>query len=95
MSSLRPVGRSAATLDKDSVSAGRFTLADGRRWPHSPLLNPPLQPILKCPPTLITLALTYLNATLTNRLTSVDSKQLTVNLNPPESTLMKNIGGGG
>jgi hypothetical protein len=29
MSSLRPVGRSAATLDKDRVSACRFTFADG------------------------------------------------------------------
>jgi hypothetical protein len=40
-------------------------------------------------------ALTHLNATLTNRPTSVDSKQLTACLNPPESTLMKNIGGRG
>jgi hypothetical protein len=31
MSSLRPVGRSAATLDKDRVSACRFTFADGRQ----------------------------------------------------------------
>src|SRR6266436_2477462 len=40
-------------------------------------------------------ALTPLNATLTNRLTSVDSKQLTANLNPSESTLTKNRGWGG
>ena len=40
-------------------------------------------------------ALTHLNATLTNDLTSVDSKQLTPNLNPSESTLTKNRGGGG
>src|SRR5882724_11721604 len=39
-------------------------------------------------------ALTHLNATLTNHLTSVDSKQLTVNLNPLESTLTKNRGVG-
>jgi hypothetical protein len=41
------------------------------------------------------LSLTHLNPTLTNHPASVDSKQLTANLNPPESTLMKNIGGGG
>ncbi len=37
MSSLRPVGRSAATLDKDRVSLCRFTFADGRqcRTPRS------------------------------------------------------------
>src|SRR6266481_2788358 len=40
-------------------------------------------------------ALTHLNATLTNDLTSVDSKQVTVNLNPSESALTKNMGGGG
>jgi hypothetical protein len=40
-------------------------------------------------------ALTHLNAILTNHLTSVDSKQLTALLNPPESTLTKNIGGRG
>jgi hypothetical protein len=40
-------------------------------------------------------ALTHLNATLTSHLTSVDSKQFTANLNPPESTLTKNIGEGG
>ena len=40
-------------------------------------------------------ALTHLNATLTSRLTSVDSKQLTANLNHPESTLTKNMGEGG
>jgi hypothetical protein len=38
--------------------------------------------------------LTLLDATLTNNLTSVDSKQLTTNLNPSESTLTKNAGGG-
>src|SRR5882724_12574700 len=37
-------------------------------------------------------ALTHLNATLTNHPTSVDSKQLTGNLNPSESTLTKNRG---
>src|SRR6266705_2028961 len=31
MSSLRPVGRSAATLDKDRKSLCRFTFADGRQ----------------------------------------------------------------
>jgi hypothetical protein len=31
MSSLRSVGRSAATLDKDRASACRFTFSDGRR----------------------------------------------------------------
>jgi len=38
MSSLRPVGRSAATLDKDRASLCRFTFADGRhrRTPRSP-----------------------------------------------------------
>src|SRR5260370_14700994 len=38
MSSLRPVGRSAATLDKDRTSLCRFTFADGRqcRTPRSP-----------------------------------------------------------
>jgi hypothetical protein len=38
MSSLRPVGRSAATLDKDRASLCRFTFADGRRCriPRSP-----------------------------------------------------------
>jgi hypothetical protein len=38
MSSLRPVGRSAATLDRDRASACRFTFADGRqcRTPRSP-----------------------------------------------------------
>ncbi len=41
MSSLRPVGRSAATLDKDRRSLCRFTFADGRqcrtpRAPHHP-----------------------------------------------------------
>jgi hypothetical protein len=38
MSSLRPVGRSAATLVKDRVSLCRFTFADGRqcRTPRSP-----------------------------------------------------------
>ena len=38
MSSLRPVGRSAATLDKDRKSLCRFTFADGRqcRTPRSP-----------------------------------------------------------
>src|SRR6266568_1648083 len=38
MSSLRPVGRSAATLDKDRKSLCRFTFADGRqcRSPRSP-----------------------------------------------------------
>ena len=46
-------------------------------------------------PTQIIPALTHLNATLTNHPTSVDSKQLTTYLNPPESTLTKNIGGGG
>src|SRR5260370_18161685 len=37
MSSLRPVGRSAATLDKDRKSLCRFTFADGRqcRTPRS------------------------------------------------------------
>jgi hypothetical protein len=43
----------------------------------------------------IRLALTHLNATLTNHPTSVDSKPLTTNLNPLESTLTKNMGGGG
>src|SRR6266568_8635130 len=38
MSSLRPVGRSSATLDKDRKSLCRFTFADGRqcRTPRSP-----------------------------------------------------------
>jgi hypothetical protein len=38
MSSLRPVGRSAATLHKDRASLCRFTFADGRqcRTPRSP-----------------------------------------------------------
>src|SRR5260370_8404226 len=38
MSSLRPVGRSAATLDKDRNSLCRFTFVDGRqcRTPRSP-----------------------------------------------------------
>src|SRR5713226_116547 len=38
MSSLRPVGRSAATLNKDRKSLCRFTFADGRqcRTPRSP-----------------------------------------------------------
>src|SRR5712691_5801785 len=38
MSSLRPVGRSAATLDKDRKSLCRFTFADGRqcRTPRAP-----------------------------------------------------------
>src|SRR5712664_1910193 len=40
-------------------------------------------------------ALTHLNATLTSHLTSVDSKEVTVNLNPSESTLTKNRGGWG
>ena len=40
-------------------------------------------------------SLIHLNATLTNHLTSVDSKQLTTNLNPPESTLTKSRGRGG
>ena len=40
-------------------------------------------------------ALTHLNATLTSYLTSVDSKEVTVNLNPSESTLTQNTGGGG
>ena len=40
------------------------------------------------------LALTLLNATLTNHLASIDSKQLTGKLNPSESTLTKNIGRG-
>ncbi len=31
MASLRPVGRSAATLDKDRVSLCRFTFGDGRQ----------------------------------------------------------------
>ena len=75
MASLRPVGRSAATL---AASLCRFTFADGR-----PLLHSQTSP-----------ALTHLNATLTNHLTSVDSKQLTLSLNPSESTLMKNIGSG-
>ena len=99
MASLRPVGRSAATLDKDRVSLCRFTFADGRqcrtpraaRHPHSPLL-------FTCSgknPHQTTPALTHLNATLTNHPTSVDSKQLTTNLNPPESTLTKNMGGRG
>ena len=86
MSSLRPVGRSAATLDvgrfaanidKDRVSACRFTFADSRQC-HQ-----------------IMPALTHLNATLTSHLTSVHSKQLTANLNPSESTLTKNGGVGG
>ena len=42
-----------------------------------------------------TIPLTHLNATLTNHPASVDSKQLTTNLNPLESTLTKNRGGGG
>ena len=87
MSSLRPVGRSAATLVKDRVSACRFTFADGRPLLHSytfALLHSQTSP-----------ALTPLNATLTNHLTSVDSKQLTISLNPSESTLTKNMGGGG
>jgi len=56
MASLRPVVRSAATLDKDRLSAFRFIFADGRKCHQSiPALTP-------------------LNATLTNHLTSVDSK---------------------
>ena len=92
MASLRPVGRSAATLyvgrlaatlDKDRVSACRFTFADSCT----------LAPLHFY--TLFLSALTHLNATLTNHLTSVDSKRLTANLNPSESTLTRNIGGGG
>src|SRR6266850_2541604 len=45
--------------------------------------------------TLVLSALTPLNATLTTHLTSVDSKEVTVNLNPSESTLTKNGGGWG
>src|SRR5882724_2511612 len=85
MASLRPVGRSAAAHDKDRASACRFTFADGRPLLHSytsTLLHSQTSP-----------ALTHLNATLTNDLTSVDSKQLTPNLNPSESTLTKNRGG--
>src|SRR6266700_94594 len=45
MPSLRPVGRSAATLDKDRKSLCRFTFADGRqcrapRSPHHPHFCP-------------------------------------------------------
>jgi hypothetical protein len=40
-------------------------------------------------------ALNHLNATLTSYPVSVDFKQLTTNLNPPESTLTENIGEGG
>ncbi len=56
MGSLRPVGRSAATLDKDRVSLCRFTFADGRPLLHSytfTLLHSQTSP-----------ALTHLNATL-------------------------------
>ncbi len=67
MSSLRPVGRSAAmldvgrsaaTLDKDRVSACRFTFADSCTLP---LLHPSLLHSY----TLALSALTHLNATLT------------------------------
>src|SRR6266403_1238888 len=60
--------------------------------------NPSFLPLFTCSgmdPTQIMPALTHLNATLTNHPTSVDSKQLTTTLNPPESTLTKNMGGGG
>src|SRR5712664_1859107 len=46
-----------------------------------------------CGPQQIMPALTHLDATLTSHPTSVDSKQLTASLNPPESPLTKNIGG--
>jgi len=94
MSSLRPVGRSAATLDvgrfaatldKDRVSLCRFTFADS--------CTLTLALLHSCP--LALSPLTHLNATLTSHLTSVDSKQLTPNLNPSESTLTKNRGEGG
>jgi hypothetical protein len=121
MSSLRPVGRSAATLDKDRVSACRFTFADGRqcRTPRVflhffsvssvprfvlsvlilfsfSLFSDPV-PFTRSAKNLpqIMPALTHLNATLANYPISIDSKQLTVGLNPSESTLMKNIGGWG
>ena len=72
MASLRSVGRSAATLDKDRVSLCRFTFADGRqcrtpraaRHPHSPLL-------FTCSgknPHQTMPALTHLNATLTKNM---------------------------
>ncbi len=57
----------------------------------SPLLFRPIQ--AKIP--INSPALTHLDATLPNHPTSVDSKQLTTTLNPPESTLTKNMGGGG
>jgi len=50
MASLRPVGRSAATLDKDRVSLCRFTFADGRQCPS---FLAPVQariPTTPCPP---------------------------------------------
>ncbi len=100
MASLRPVGRSAATLDKDRVSACRFTFAGGRQCRTPRASNGwvaqwgDLSRFSKNPTQIIP-ALTHLNATLTNHPTSVDSKQLTTTLNPPESTLTKNMGGGG
>jgi len=41
------------------------------------------------------LPVTYLDATLTNPLTSAENKGLTEDLNPLDATLTKNIGGGG
>jgi len=90
MASLRPVGRSASTLD-----VGRFaaTLDKDRVSLCRRLLHSCTLPLFHfC--LLALSALTHLNATLTNHLTSVDSKQLTVNLNPLESTLTKNRGVG-
>ena len=91
MSSLRPIGRFAATPDKDRVSACRFS--------PCPLCSLFVFSVLILFSFFSSLlsnqhALTHLNATLTSHLTSVDSKQLTANLNPPESTLTKNTGGG-
>ena len=47
MSSLRPVGRSGATLVKDRVSACRFTFADSCTLP---LLHPYTFTLLSSPP---------------------------------------------
>ncbi len=91
MASLRPVGRSAATLDVGRFAAtldkDRVSLC--RRLLHSYTVTL----FHSCP--LALSALTHLNATLTNHLTSVDSKGLTVRLSYLESTLTKNRGEGG
>jgi hypothetical protein len=79
------IGRFAATVDKDRVSARGFTFADSRQCTVRSTSHP--RQIMPAP--------THLNATLTSHSTSVDSKQLTTNLNPLESTLTKNVGGRG